>query len=662
MKKTTLLYIVTFMIVALTAIVVLQLRFLDEAYFLRSYIFDQTINSALTDVVKKVEKEEAINFIKTKVTTASEKSVHTANKKPSKKNNKKKKSSEGNYIYTRSGSGINGDLTTNVYSLVGDSLTLLTSNIVGNISDDQNKSRVKSYELSQKEHERLRIEHDKTMQELERHRIENERFKKENERFEKESEKYKTAHEIYRREADSVRIAIEKVRKNKALARLDSLNVVIMQSPLPGMKYLAVPPAPPVPPTYNYSFDLPYYNFSTPEPTPFDYGITVPPAPDMDHIGDFFEEVEKKNEGVKIFEELATEMHVMRLPLSKRVRPSTIDSLLKDELIKRKIFLTYQLKLNNNTNDSVYFISSSYYNIPQPANVYQTCLFEDKDSKENAVVSVYFPEKSSLLMNEMRPALLSSSLLFLMIVISLAYVLRSILKQKKLSEMKNDFINNMTHEFKTPVSTILLASEALKDPLVVKDESRLNRLAGIIYDENLRMSEHVERVLNMARMDREELKLVYNAVDLHHLIQQALNKMELQLNTKNTQVALKLEALNSSLYADEMHLKNIIFNLIDNANKYSGENTTITIETQNNRNGILLMIRDEGIGMGKDQMKKIFEPFYRVPTGNLHNVKGFGLGLHYVHSIIKKLNGTISVKSEPNNGTEFTIYLPFNLR
>ena len=266
-----------------------------------------------------------------------------------------------------------------------------------------------------------------------------------------------------------------------------------------------------------------------------------------------------------------------------------------------------------------------------------------------------------MLSEQMGSVLASSILLLLVLLACFVYTIQAILKQKKLSDLKNDFINNMTHEFKTPVSTILLASEALKDPSVVKDEPRVHRLASIIYDENLRLGEHVERVLNMARMDKGEIKLAMNAVSLHTIINDVLKHMELPLANKNQEIVLNLLATSDSVYADSFHLKNIVQNLIDNASKYSNVNSRIFIETEMQNGFVKLKVRDQGIGMKKDQVKKIFEPFYRVPTGNLHDVKGFGIGLHYVYSILKAMGGKISVKSEMGLGSEFSILLPKEL-
>ncbi len=226
--------------------------------------------------------------------------------------------------------------------------------------------------------------------------------------------------------------------------------------------------------------------------------------------------------------------------------------------------------------------------------------------------------------------------------------------------MKTDFINNMTHEFKTPVATIMIASEALKDPEIVEDKSRISRLAGIIYDENVRLGNHIERVLSIARLEKKELKLERSDVNINELIVAVADSMDLQLQRKNAVISLQLNADPAVVSGDELHLSNVIYNLIDNANKYSTVEPRISVSTRNTNKHLYIDVADEGIGMTKEQTKRIFDQFYRVPTGNLHDVKGFGLGLNYVQDIITQMDGSIKVSSEKDKGTTFEIKLPLN--
>ena len=225
--------------------------------------------------------------------------------------------------------------------------------------------------------------------------------------------------------------------------------------------------------------------------------------------------------------------------------------------------------------------------------------------------------------------------------------------------MKTDFINNMTHEFKTPVSTIMIASEALRDREIVADEARVSRLANIIYEENARLGSHIERVLNVARIEKNDFKLDKKPLDVNEMINIVIDSMALKLQKHDVELTLHLDAINAIVLADELHFSNLIYNLIDNAIKYSVGVPQITISTGNRNNEqIVIKVADKGIGMSRDQQTKIFEQFYRIPTGNLHDVKGFGLGLSYVNTIVKRLNGVISVRSEKDKGSDFELKFP----
>jgi two-component system, OmpR family, phosphate regulon sensor histidine kinase PhoR len=245
--------------------------------------------------------------------------------------------------------------------------------------------------------------------------------------------------------------------------------------------------------------------------------------------------------------------------------------------------------------------------------------------------------------------------LLLVLIFCFSYTIFSILKQKKISEMKTDFINNMTHEFKTPVSTIMIASEALRDSEIIPDKNRVQRLANIIFEENERLGSHIERVLNIARIEKDDFKLEKNPIDVNEMISVVIDSMSLKLQKHNATTSLQLNAENAVIKGDELHFSNVIYNLVDNAIKYSVGAPDITISTLNKNDQIVIRVADKGVGMSRDQQSKIFEQFYRIPTGNLHDVKGFGLGLSYVNTVVKRLNGMISVKSEKEKGSEFEL-------
>lgn len=245
-----------------------------------------------------------------------------------------------------------------------------------------------------------------------------------------------------------------------------------------------------------------------------------------------------------------------------------------------------------------------------------------------------------------------------MIALTFGYSVRTIMKQKKLSEMKSDFINNMTHELKTPIATISLASEALNDKDIQQLPDMRDRYLKVISDENGRLAEQVERVLNMAAMDKRDFNLKEEVLDIHELIASAVEKTSLQVEKRSGTIKTILEANHSNVSVDRTHMTNIVQNLLDNANKYSPESPNISIRTFDNMDRISISVQDHGIGMSQEAQRHIFEKFYRVSTGNIHNVKGFGLGLAYVKTMVEAQGGAIKVESELNKGSKFIISLP----
>ena len=253
---------------------------------------------------------------------------------------------------------------------------------------------------------------------------------------------------------------------------------------------------------------------------------------------------------------------------------------------------------------------------------------------------------------------LLGAITFMIIILAAFFVtIRSLLVQKKLSEIKSDFINNMTHEFKTPIATISLAVDAMRNEKVQSSPEKMAYFSGIIKDENIRMNKHVETILQAAHMDKEELELKLIPLHLHELIESAIDNHQLQLKEKNGQVALHLEAIPDVIMADEIHFSNLISNLIDNAIKYAATEPLITISTYIKGSSIFVSVADNGIGMTDETVKRIFEKFYRAHTGNLHNVKGFGLGMSYVKTVIDAHKGSIGVTSKLGEGSMFTVQM-----
>jgi len=268
-------------------------------------------------------------------------------------------------------------------------------------------------------------------------------------------------------------------------------------------------------------------------------------------------------------------------------------------------------------------------------------------------------EDKSAIIREMLWMIIASVVFTTIIILAFFLTVRTLFNQKKLSEIKSDFINNMTHELKTPLATISLAIDALTNEKVIHDADKIKIYSSMIKEENKRMNKQVEKILQAARLEKEEIKLNLQRLDAHQVINKVADNLALQVLEKNGKLDLKLNATNPYIQADEVHFSNIIFNLLDNAMKYSDGPPHILVETFKHGNGMLsIKIKDNGIGMDKETQSRIFEKFYRAHTGNLHNVKGFGLGLSYVKAIVDAHEGRIKVESTPGKGSTFTVTLP----
>jgi two-component system, OmpR family, phosphate regulon sensor histidine kinase PhoR len=270
---------------------------------------------------------------------------------------------------------------------------------------------------------------------------------------------------------------------------------------------------------------------------------------------------------------------------------------------------------------------------------------------------VQFPNRIAHITNQMGIWSFSSVVLLLVIVF-FAYTLFVILKQKRLSEIQKDFINNMTHEFKTPIATIAVSTEVLKDPGIVHQPERLLNYMTIIEKENTRLKQQVERVLQMARLDKEDIGLKKENLSIHHIIQDSIRHTSVALQEKKVSVGLDLSAEEPAIEGDKLHLTNVFNNLFDNAIKYCKTTPSLIVRTTNEHGGIAIEVEDNGIGIAQENQKRVFQKFYRVPTGNLHDVKGFGLGLSYVRTVVEAHRGKISLRSELGRGSIFKIYLP----
>lgn len=289
--------------------------------------------------------------------------------------------------------------------------------------------------------------------------------------------------------------------------------------------------------------------------------------------------------------------------------------------------------------------------------VYTQQFFPLEETNNPVYLKVVFPNKQNYIMKSMN-LLLPSLLMILLILVVFVVAIVIILRQKQLNNMKNDFINNMTHEFKTPISSISLASQMLQDPMVGKTPETFKYISNVIKDETKRLSFQVEKVLQMAMFEKDESTLKLIELNINPLISDIISNFSLKVTSKGGKIISALNAQHDLALVDEVHFTNIIYNLMDNALKYSDKPLLLTVETWNEKDNLLISIEDNGIGIGKEDLKRIFEKFYRVSTGNTHNVKGFGLGLAYVKKMVQEHKGTIKVESELNIGTKFIITIP----
>jgi two-component system, OmpR family, phosphate regulon sensor histidine kinase PhoR len=291
---------------------------------------------------------------------------------------------------------------------------------------------------------------------------------------------------------------------------------------------------------------------------------------------------------------------------------------------------------------------------------YMVRLFPGNIIRQDLILSVIFPDRANYVLGSISWLLAGSLLFSLFILATFGLSLYFIIRQKKISEMKSDFINNMTHEFKTPIATISLAADTITNPRIINNEASVRHFIGMIKKENSRMNKKVETILQIASLDKKESEFRFENVSMHEIIHHAVETIEIQVHQREGSIALHLDAGEDSVYGDSEHLSNLMSNLLDNALKYSPDRPEITVITKNLDKGIVVSVEDKGIGMSKSVQGKIFERFYRQASGDVHDVKGFGLGLNYSRAIIEAHKGNIKVTSEPGKGSRFDVFLPLN--
>jgi two-component system phosphate regulon sensor histidine kinase PhoR len=289
---------------------------------------------------------------------------------------------------------------------------------------------------------------------------------------------------------------------------------------------------------------------------------------------------------------------------------------------------------------------------------YSIPIFIDNDGNNKYSLLITFPQKKKFLFSEILGITLLSVIFTLIIIIAYANALHQLIKQRQISEIKTDFINNMTHEFKTPIATINLALDAIKNPKVIENKEMILRYLQMIRDENKRMHAQVENVLRISKLEKKELDISKETQNILDVVETAIDHVHLIIEDRNGVIKTHFDANRTSVLLNEVHFTNVLVNILDNAIKYSPENPVIDIYTENVNDFILIKIKDQGAGMTKAAQKRIFEKFYREHTGDLHNVKGHGLGLAYVKRIVEDHNGQIFVESEKGKGSTFIIKLP----
>jgi two-component system phosphate regulon sensor histidine kinase PhoR len=606
MKRRSIGLIIGLMGFALLGVVVMQLYFLRQSYQMQSELFNRSVNEALNNVVSKVTKQDALNFLNAKSQVANSynlKQTDIADKKTEISINGTKRIIDDPAIIRKKQTHRERKL-----AMLRDSLKRM---IMHKKMDDELASLVQQGSVNL----RIRIE-EYTDEFGEVHgRFIPEIVKTAPRPFKQKLHKYDTLRYTY--------VDAQFGRQVISVANLNPLWVQEQQRLQKDRQFKQ-----------------------------------VKKMLEADSLENAPQNVRKAN----VIENLAEEYRKSDEPLVKRLNSIWIDTLLRSELHNRGIFLPFSYEVSTANSDSLIFSSAMDTKGMKPefiaANTYQRAIFSNEVINDPGKIKIAFPQKSSFILGNMTATIGTTGGLLFVLIFCFGYTIFSILKQKKISEMKIDFINNMTHEFKTPVSTIMIASEALKDEEIAEDKTRVARLANVIYEENVRLGSHIERVLNIARIEKNDFKLDKKPLDVNEMIAIVLDSMALKMQKCHAAITLSLDAAHPVVQADELHFSNVMFNLIDNAIKYSANTPEIAISTLNKNGHVVIRVADKGIGMSRDQQTKIFEQFYRIPTGNLHDVKGFGLGLSYVNTIVKRLDGIIGVRSEKDKGSEFELKFP----
>lgn len=348
-------------------------------------------------------------------------------------------------------------------------------------------------------------------------------------------------------------------------------------------------------------------------------------------------------------------------PIEERINPEHLEIVLRKELEKCGINIPFEISLINHKSERVYS-SLGFEYIEDIHDYYSQILFPNDYNPKLDLMRVYFPTRDSYIMGQIARLAIISTVITFILFITFIFAILLLLHQRKVNELRTDFMNNMTHEFKTPISSISLAAQMLCDDSINSSPMMMKRISKTIVDETKRLSFQVEKILQISLLENEKSIMKFNDCDINQIVDNVVDNFKIKVKSKGGNIVADLKATNPWATVDELHFTNIIFNLLDNAVKYSKQDEALELKvrTYNNENedSLYVTIEDNGIGIKKEHLRKIFDKFHRVPTGNVHNVKGFGLGLAYVKKMVQKHNGTIKAESEPNIGTIFTITIP----
>ena len=360
-----------------------------------------------------------------------------------------------------------------------------------------------------------------------------------------------------------------------------------------------------------------------------------------------------------MFEELFREVSV-KLSIENRITASQLEILIERELRNRGLNLDFEFAVYDKSlsvDKEKTSVASSRFN-PSARNMYTIPLFRNQEGESHYELKVHFPDKQRYLLSSVIVMAIWVCIFTAIIIWAFAKTFIQMRTQKQINEIKTDFINNMTHEFKTPIATINLALDAMKNPVVMKDTEKMSFYLKMLRDENKRMHAHVENVLQISKLDKNQVEIEKEPLDAHELIDNAITHVQLLIDDRGGKIKKHLHAENSDILANEMHFTNVIVNILENAIKYSPQAPDIDVFTEIAHNKLVIRIQDKGQGMSKAVLKKIFEKFYREHTGDLHNVKGHGLGLAYVKRIVKYHDGEVYAESEKGKGSTFVIKVP----